>query len=172
MQPFVNPNYFNGYTQPYQSPYQSQYQAPYNNPAPATPAVQTQNMGQINSPFQKYSMPGINGRVVNDFNEIIADDVPTNGTYAVFVKNDMSEIQARTWAADGKIVSVAFKPVLEPQNNNSTPEPQKAVVGLSDEVTEAFMNRFDDIMNKIDVLEEIVSKQTNVGRRKKEADSE
>lgn len=158
MQPYVNPNYFNGY--------QSPYQPLYNNPVPA-PAVQ-----QMNNLYQKYAAPGINGRGVNDFSEITADDVPTNGTYAFFVKGDMSEIQARTWAPDGKIVSVSFKRVSDDKANNSTNDQSKTILGLSDEATTAFMNRFDEIANRLDTLEDICSRQTTGSRRKKEVEAE
>ena len=37
----------------------------------------------------QFAQSGIAGRVVNDFSEVVANDVPMNGTYAFFVKNDM-----------------------------------------------------------------------------------
>lgn len=173
MQPFPNPNYYNTYAQP---------QIPTVPPVPQVQPVldrlsqyqqAVQQYAQMQAqPMQRQMLPGINGRVVNDFNEIIPDDVPTNGTYAFFVKNDMSEIQARTWEADGKIICVAFKPVLDSKANNSQNETQKAVLGLSDEATGAFMQRFDDIANRLDNLEEIFSKQSSRAQRKKEADAE
>lgn len=93
------------------------------------------------------------GRPVNDFSEITANDVPMDGRSAIFPKADMSEIQVRAWSADGKIVPVTYIPVLDNQSNNSVPNEEKLKIGLSDEVTGALMQRFDDIAGKIEKLE-------------------
>ena len=97
--------------------------------------------------------PVLIGRPVNDFSEITANDVPMDGRSAIFPKADMSEIQVRAWSADGKIVPVTYIPVLDNQSNNSAPNEEKLKIGLSDEVTGAFMQRFDDIAGRIERLE-------------------
>ena len=118
---------------------------------------------------------GIIGRSVNDFSEITANDVPMDGRSAVFPKNDMSEIQVRTWGNDGKIITTSYKPILEHQNQMadiSILESEKLKIGLSDDVTDAFMKRFDDIEKRLDEFAIKSAAKTSTSRTKKEADAE
>ena len=118
---------------------------------------------------------GIIGRSVNDFSEITANDVPMDGRSAVFPKNDMSEIQVRTWGNDGKIITTSYKPILEHQNQMadiSILESEKLKIGLSDDVTAAFMKRFDDIEKRLDEFAIKSAAKTSTSRTKKEADAE
>ena len=75
----------------------------------------TQQMG-----FTPYQTSQINGRTVNDFNEITANDVPMNGGFAYFPKNDMSEIQLRRWTPQGTIETISFKPNIVEQPKEPT----------------------------------------------------
>lgn len=77
---------------------------------------------------------GIIGKVVGDFSEITANDVPMNGTSAVFPKNDMSEIQIRTWGADGKIQTISYKPILEKNKAEGTNIPQMDFNSLNEDM--------------------------------------
>ena len=118
---------------------------------------------------------GIIGRPVNDFSEITANDVPMDGRSAVFPKNDMSEIQVRTWGNDGKIITTSYKPILEHQNQMadiSILESEKLKIRLSDDVTAAFMKRFDDIEKRLDEFVTKSATKTSTSRVKKEADAE
>lgn len=118
---------------------------------------------------------GIIGRTVNDFSEITANDVPMDGRSAIFPKNDMSEIQVRTWGNDGKIITTSYKPILEHQNkvaDVSILESEKLKIGLSDDVTAAFMKRFDDIEKRLDEFAIKSAAKTSTSRTKKEADAE
>ena len=118
---------------------------------------------------------GIIGRSVNDFSEITANDVPMDGRSAVFPKNDMSEIQVRTWGNDGKIITTSYKPILEHQNQMadiSILESEKLKIRLSDDVTAAFMKRFDDIEKRLDEFAIKSAAKTSTSRTKKEADAE
>ena len=118
---------------------------------------------------------GIIGRAVNDFSEITANDVPMDGRSAVFPKNDMSEIQVRTWGNDGKIITTSYKPILEHQNkvaDVSILESEKLKIQLSDDVTAAFMKRFDDIEKRLDEFVAKSAAKTSTSRVKKEADAE
>ena len=118
---------------------------------------------------------GIIGRAVNDFSEITANDVPMDGRSAIFPKNDMSEIQVRTWGNDGKIITTSYKPILECQNQMadiSILESEKLKIGLSDDVTDAFMKRFDDIEKRLDDFITKSAAKTSTSRTKKETDAE
>ena len=63
---------------------------------------------------QQFQSPQVQGKMVSNFNEITANDVPMNGNYATFVKSDMSEIQLRRWNANGTIDTASYKPFKEP----------------------------------------------------------
>lgn len=118
---------------------------------------------------------GIIGRAVNDFSEITANDVPMDGRSAIFPKNDMSEIQVRTWGNDGKIITTSYKPILEHQNkvaDVSILESEKLKIELSDDVTDAFMKRFDDIEKRLDEFVTKSATKTSTSRVKKEVDAE
>lgn len=67
--------------------------------------------------FQQQVMPqqimGLNGRYVDDFSTLSANDVPMDGNGAIFIKKDKSEIQLKNWTANGTIATTHFKPVTE-----------------------------------------------------------
>ena len=128
---------------------------------------------EITQPQQQFQqMPmGISGRVVPNAEAIAANDVPMDGSVAFFPMQDMSQILAKSWNADGTIKTVIYKPFVETPSNLSTTN-EKLNVGLSDDVTQAFMQRFDDISNKISQLEQSLTKpltKTSTSKTKKEA---
>lgn len=163
------PNMYPGFNQQIQNPYMDrmnqlqQYQQ----------NLQMQPTQMSGTSQMQAQVPGIIGRVVNDFSEITANDVPMDGRSAIFPKADMSEIQVRAWSADGKIVPVTFVPVLENQPSNPASNEEKLKIGLSDEVAGAFMQRLDELVGKIDRLEKSMAapagKQNNF-RGKKDGD--
>ena len=155
MQPYVNPNYFNPYMN-LNNPYQN-----YNNLYSSQNNLQQQ-------------VQSISGRVVNSFEEIVANDVPMDGRSALFPKNDLSEIQVRQWSADGKIQVTTYKPILEQnesQANNVSINSENVKIDLSDASTEVFMKRFDDITNRLDMMEQFLNKPAP-SRRKKESETD
>ena len=157
----------------------SNYQMPVPNPymdRMAQLQQYQQNLQPAQMPGTYPQQPqGIIGRAVNDFSEITANDVPMDGRSAVFPKNDMSEIQVRTWGNDGKIITTSYKPILEHQNQMadiSILESEKLKIRLSDDVTAAFMKRFDDIEKRLDEFAIKSAAKTSTSRTKKEADAE
>ena len=157
----------------------SNYQMPVPNPyidRMAQLQQYQQNLQPAQIPVTYPQQPqGIIGRAVNDFSEITANDVPMDGRSAVFPKNDMSEIQVRTWGNDGKIITTSYKPILEHKNQMadiSILESEKLKIRLSDDVTAAFMKRFDDIEKRLDEFAIKSAVKTSTSRTKKEADAE
>lgn len=133
-------------------------------------SLQAQQPQQPQQQFQQMPM-GISGRVVPNAEAIAANDVPMDGSVAFFPMQDMSQILAKSWNADGTIKTVIYKPFVETPSNLSTTN-EKLNVGLSDDVTRAFMQRFDDISNKISQLEQSLTKpltKTTDSKTKKEA---
>lgn len=129
-----------------------------------------QQMNQVqNQPVQQ--LQGLNGRIVDDFNTISANDVPMDAMGALFIKSDGTEIQRRMWTSNGTIATSRFKPVLEEHPSNSPQLEENVKFDLSDESTEAFMKRFDDITQRLEKMEKSFGKTTN-SRSKKEAGAE
>ena len=133
-------------------------------------SLQAQQPQQPQQQFQQMPM-GISGRVVPNAEAIAANDVPMDGSVAFFPMQDMSQILAKSWNADGTIKTVIYKPFVENPSNLSTAN-EKLNVGLSDDVTRAFMQRFDDIADRISRLEQSMTKpltKTTTSKTKKEA---
>lgn len=111
---------------------------------------------------------GINGRMVAAVEQIAANDVPMDGSVAFFPKQDLTEIYAKQWGADGSIKTVVYKPYTEPKNSqgiNNTENIENLKFDLSDESTELFMNKFDEISEKIGQLENRFDKSLGTQRK-------
>ena len=102
----------------------------------------------------------INGRVVQSADMITANDVPMDGSVAFFPTQDLSEIYAKSWDANGKIVTRLFKPVLEDNTNNLSSETEKLKFDLSENVTEVFEKHFDTLFSKIEELEKKIDEKS------------
>lgn len=162
----ANMGMYQGFNQPMNNPYidrmnqLQQYQQSLQIPA------QQQQLQQ---------MPvGINGKVVPSVENITANDVPMDGSVAFFPRQDMTEIYAKSWNADGTIKTVVYKPFMDNPNNLPQGE-EKFKIGLSEDVTAAFMQRFDDIADRIEKLEKSMNNpvtKSNSSRSKKEANTD
>ena len=143
MQPYPNPNYYQNYMQPqqqfYSQPAVHQYQQP---------------------PYMQQAAQRINGRVVQSADMITANDVPMDGSVAFFPTQDLSEIYAKSWDANGKIVTRLFKPVLADNTNKLSSETEKLKFDLSENVTEVFEKHFDTLFSKIEELEKKIDEKS------------
>lgn len=108
------------------------------------------------------SFQGLVGRTVNDFGEIRANDVPSNGTPAIFVKNDLSEIEVRVCGNDGLIKPTTYKPILEEKSQEGTNIPQMDFNALNEDVRALR----EDILSRLDNIEKSIAKPSG-GRGKK-----
>lgn len=123
-------------------------------------------------PYQQFQ--GLNGKVVDSLECVTANDVPMDGSFAIFPKKDMSEIYVKSWTPNGTIATVVFKPVSEEQANQYTPIQSEIKIELDNKVTEAFMQRFDELKTKIEELEESMNKpmtKTSASKTKKESEA-
>lgn len=126
---------------------------------------QNMNFGQPQVQFL-----GINGKFIQVPENITANDVPMDGSVALFPMQDMSQILAKAWQSDGTIRTVIFKPV-EPisngQANISTPTQENPLY-------ESVNNALGSISEKVDSLasrfEEYIGKPKTAGRPKKEVE--
>ena len=144
--PYNIPNYYpqqyTGYPQ-----YLQQMQAARYQPQEQAPV-------QMQGTYQQQPV-GINGRMVQSVENINANEVPMDGSMAFFPKQDMSEIYVKAWDANGLIKTIVYKPQIEEktqQTVNSAIDTEKLKIDLSENVTEAFMQRFDELEQKIEQL--------------------
>ena len=118
---------------------------------------------------------GINGRMVAAVEQIAANDVPMDGSVAFFPKQDLTEIYAKQWGADGSIKTVVYKPYTEPKDNqtvNSMIDVENAKFTLSDESTQLFLNKFEELSEKIGQLESLGTQRKTSRTQSKGGDEE
>lgn len=144
MQPYPNPNYYQNYMQPQQQFYNQSAVQQYQQPS-----------------YMQQAAQRINGRVVQSADMITANDVPMDGSVAFFPTQDLSEIYAKSWDANGKIVTRLFKPVSDSYPSNPSQETEKLKIGLSDEATEIFNKNFDTLFSKMEELEKKIDEKSS-----------
>lgn len=121
--------------------------------------------------YQPQMQRGINGKVVQSVEMITANDVPMDGSVAFFPMQDMSAILAKSWNADGTIKTTVYKPFTEPLENNmvnNTIDTENIKLGLSDEVTEVFIGKFNELSERLGQIEQVLSKPAAKSTAKKE----
>ena len=130
-------------------------------------SLQQQPM-QMNQQPMSQQIAGINGRVVQAVENINANEVPMDGSMAFFPKQDMSEIYVKGWNADGTIRTIVYKPYTDPKDNqtvNSMANAENAKFTLSDESTQLFLNKFEELSEKIEQLEDRFDKSLGTQRK-------
>lgn len=157
---------------PYQQMTYSQINSPYMERMNYTQQYQQnlQPVPQIQQQVQQQSC--IAGKIVQDKDSLVANDVPMDGSVAFFPRQDMSEIYAKQWNADGTIKTVIYRPVID-NAVNSQGNNQNQQITIPDEVTKVFMDRFDELSGKIEQLENSLTKSsTNVRKTSTKKDGD
>lgn len=156
---------------PIYNPQQMNYnymQQPYTVYFPYQQMQQQQRFQQPVEQPQQQMPQGINGKVVQVMENITANDVPMDGSVAFFPKQDMSEIYAKSWNADGTIKTIVYKPYTTPKDNqtvNSMANTENTKFTLSDESTQLFLNKFEELSEKIGQLEDRFDKSLGTQRK-------
>lgn len=127
--------------------------------------------------MQNQQAIGLNGRIVQVVENINANEVPMDGSMAFFPKQDLSEIYVKGWNADGTIKTIVYKPQIDNksvQAVNTSLDTEKLKFDLSEQATAGIMQRFDDLSEKIEQLENKVAlgtqRKTSQSQSKKESD--
>ena len=154
MQPYLNPNYFNQYNQ-MPNPYMDRM------------AQLQQYQQSLQQPVSQSQMSAM-GKIVDSIDVVKAADIPMDGNAYYFPKADGTEVYCKQWLQNGTTRILTFKPVLEDNPNNVSSDTEKLKISLSDEVTDVFMKRFDELEKRID---DLMPKKT-VARAKKESEEE
>lgn len=161
-QPMMNNPYQNGYN-PMLSPQQRLMQMEQQYP-------QYNQQNQFMQQQIQQQTQGIVGKIVNDFSELTANDVPMNGSAAFFPKADGSELQVRSWTANGTIQTVVYKPVLD-QNQVEGTNPQMDFNALNEDV-KALREDIKSVREMIEKSMNAPTQKTTFSRAKKGVDEE
>ena len=108
------------------------------------------------------------GKMVDSIDVVKATDIPMDGNSYYFPKADGTEVYCNQWLQNGTTRILTFKPVFEDNPNNVLSDTEKLKISLSDDVTDAFMKRFDELEKRID---DLIPKKTTA-RAKKESEEE
>ena len=127
----------------------------------------------LQQPLVPTQMSGANqmsalGKMVDSIDVVKATDIPMDGNTYYFPKADGTEVYCKHWLQNGTTRILTFKPVLEDNPNNVSSDTEKLKISLSDEVTDVFMKRFDELEKRID---DLMPKKTTA-RAKKESEEE
>lgn len=111
--------------------------------------------------MQNQNIPTNLTRLVNNFNEIQVNEIPMDGSYKLFAKTDMSEVQARAWNSNGTITTLEYslKQPLAEQNTDNV-----AQIDLS--------SQFEPILAEIKAINEKIDKLNKPNKRKEVTDNE
>lgn len=95
---------------------------------PTPPYVPQQTNNQRSSLFQSPNIPNsqttsVFGKYVNDIQEITENDIPIDGSMAIFPKSDGSCIYTvrKSWDNNGSFRTSMYVPYVEPQQQLSQP---------------------------------------------------
>ena len=149
------------------------YQMPMQNPYMERMAQLQQYQQSLQQPIVPAQMSGANqmsalGKMVDSIDVVKATDIPMDGNTYYFPKADGTEVYCKQWLQNGTTRILTFKPVLEDNPNNVSSETEKLKISISDDVTEVFMKRFDELEKRID---DLMPKKTTA-RAKKESEEE
>ena len=127
----------------------------------------------LQQPVVPTQMSGANqmsalGKMVDSIDVVKATDIPMDGNTYYFPKADGTEVYCKQWLQNGTTRILTFKPFLEDKPNNVSSDTEKLKICLSDEVTEVFMKRFDELEKLLDSL----APKKPTTRAKKESDAE
>ena len=108
------------------------------------------------------------GKMVDSIDVVKATDIPMDGNAYYFPKADGTEVYCKQWLQNGTTRILTFEPIFEDNTNNLSSDNEKLKIDLSDEVTDVFMKRFDELEKRLDSL----APKRPATRAKKESDAE
>lgn len=123
----------------------------------------------MQQPYQPYQpqyqqmparmVPQISGRVVNSLDDITVQEVPTDGTMALFPSADGSCIYSKRWTPDGNISTMRFVPEV----SEAQPKQPSQLDIIDNRISELF-----DVVERIEdrLPYDVEAKRTTTTRRK------
>lgn len=104
-------------------------------------------------------VPQISGRVVNSLDDITVQEVPTDGTMALFPSADGTCVYSKRWTPDGNISTMRFVPEVQ----EVPPQQPSPFDIINDRISELF-----DVVERIEdrLPYDVETKRTAATRRK------
>lgn len=167
--PYQVPMMNNPYMQP-QNPYMDRMNFLQNYQQNLQQPLVPTSMSGANQQAMQQQIVGINGRIVQAVENINANEVPMDGSVAFFPKQDLTEIYAKSWNADGTIRTLTFKPVLNDKTNILSGDTEKLEFDLSKKATEGIMAKLNELSEKIEQLS--LGTQRKISRTQSSKESE
>lgn len=104
-------------------------------------------------------VPQISGRIVNSLDDITVQEVPTDGTVALFPSADGSCVYSKRWTPDGNILTMRFVP----EASEAQPK-QPSQLDIID-------NRISELFDAVERIEDrlpydVEAKRSSTTRRK------
>ena len=149
--PYQVPMMNNPYMQP-QNPYMDRMNFLQNYQQNLQQPLVPTSMSGANQQAMPQQIVGINGRIVQAVETINPNEVPMDGSVAFFPKQDLTEIYAKSWNADGTIRTLTFKPVLNDKTDILSGDTEKLEFDLSEKATEGIMAKLNELSEKNEQL--------------------
>ena len=111
------------------------------------------------------SQQNVMGKIVDSIEAVKAVDIPMDGNIYYFPKADGTEIYGKQWQPNCTTRILTYKPCLDSSSNNLSSNDKKSKFDLSDESTELFMSKFDELSEKIGQLEDRFDKSLGTQRK-------
>lgn len=167
--PYQVPMMNNPYMQP-QNPYMDRMNFLQNYQQNLQQPLVPTSMSGANQQAMPQQIAGINGRIVQAVETINPNEVPMDGSVAFFPKQDLTEIYAKSWNADGTIRTLTFKPVLNDKTDILSGDTEKLEFDLSEKATEGIMTKLNELSEKIEQLS--LGTQRKISRTQSSKESE
>ena len=92
---------------------------------------------------------GITGKVVESIDMVRATDIPMNGETVYYPKADGTEIYTKRWLPNGTTEVIAYKPVLNTQEEQVT-----NTIGIDEKlITSHFKGYMDEVIKRLDGID-------------------
>ena len=167
--PYQVPMMNNPYMQP-QNPYMDRMNFLQNYQQNLQQPLVPTSMSGANQQAMPQQIVGINGRIVQAVENINANEVPMDGSVAFFPTQDLTEIYAKSWNADGTIRTLTFKPVLNDKTDILSGDTEKLEFDLSEKATEGIMAKLNELSEKIEQLSLGTQRKTSRTQSSKESE--
>ena len=111
--------------------------------------------------MQQPQMPVANqfaplGKMVDSVEVVKATDIPMDGNMYYFPKADGSIIYGKQWLPNGTTKILGFKAVSDVDVENTTPNVENLRISIINELTDVFMDKFNDISDSLKRLEKSI----------------
>ena len=130
--PFPNTNTVNYNVNPFSNSPYGQVQPPQ--------MPQLNQLQQTQQPVRTIQNGSLNGRVVQTLNDIVPNDVPSDGSIGLYPVQDYSCIFAKQWNNDGSIATIKFVPETQPQQEQTTQVDLSAVLDRLNDIEDLVKN--------------------------------